>query len=228
MRTAEAAIAVLAARVLLRYSLAERRGCDLGSLTLHRNASGRPVLGPENGPENGISADGFNLSHCPGAAACAVLQTAPGEGGRWQVGIDVEAVNARRPIGAMAERAFHRRECQRLFGQGDGPDLATDFTRIWTLKEAITKAVGLGLDVDFSSFCIDTAPPRLLETLPVLGDAALWRCGGGALPPLANLPAPLWAWAVRSPQPLAPLQLSVRLWPGLDDLLRALAAFLLE
>ena len=86
----------------------------------------------------------YNLSHAEGIAACIVS-------GR-ECGIDCERVRAFRP--RVVKRAFSESEKQLL---EEAPQEETDllFFRLWTLKEAYVKAIGLGLsfplsDVGFS------------------------------------------------------------------------------
>lgn len=86
----------------------------------------------------------YNLSHADGIAACIVS-------GR-ECGIDCERVRAFRP--RVVKRAFSESEKQLL---EEAPQEEKDllFFRLWTLKEAYVKAIGLGLsfplsDVGFS------------------------------------------------------------------------------
>ena len=76
----------------------------------------------------------FNLSHTPGLAM-AVVASSP-------VGCDVESTT--RPIhSALARRAFSPAYCDRLFALPE-PDRPAEFFRLWTLKEASLKALGIG------------------------------------------------------------------------------------
>lgn len=80
----------------------------------------------------------FNLSHTPGLAM-AVVASSP-------VGCDVESTT--RPIHpALARRAFSPTDCDRLSALPE-PDRPAEFFRLWTLKEASLKALGIGFRTD--------------------------------------------------------------------------------
>lgn len=76
----------------------------------------------------------FSFSHSGKLAVCAVSD-AP-------VGVDVQAV--RKISEGIAKKYFTARERDRLSRGG-----APEFTRIWTRKEAVSKAVGLGVQIGF-------------------------------------------------------------------------------
>lgn len=80
----------------------------------------------------------FNLSHSEDAAACAL--------GRAPVGIDVEKLRPFRL--SYSGRMLTAGEQAYLEGCSEsGRD--REFFRIWTLKESLAKAMGLGLGLDF-------------------------------------------------------------------------------
>ena len=77
----------------------------------------------------------FNMSHCREAALC-VLSDRP-------VGVDVESI--RRYSESLARYTMNDREMQ-LILQAPRPEV--EFTRLWTLKEAVVKRSGEGIRND--------------------------------------------------------------------------------
>ena len=102
-----------------------------------------------------------NLSHAGDLVACVL-------GIGVSVGIDVEPIDRVVDAADIARAQFAPEE------QASGRDTLT-FLRMWTLKEAVAKAAGLGLALELSAFACATDPPRLLRTAPALGPAGKWR-----------------------------------------------------
>ncbi len=95
-------------------------------------ANGKPVL--DEGTSSPLA---FNLSHTRGCVAVAVTTGLP-------VGIDVEALDRRPDVDAVAERFFAPDEA-RWLGRASGTERHERFFRLWTLKEAYLKATGEGI-----------------------------------------------------------------------------------
>lgn len=149
-----------AAHVMLRRMLRTHlAGCEP---RIVRDRLGRPELAHSLASPT-VS---FNLTHSRGFAACVISDTPP-------VGIDAEDI--RRPIDTaeMAARWYAAPEQQLLAGLP--ADLCTEmFFRIWTVKEAILKATGLGLRIEPNRFAVD--PQNLSATIPHgLGMPRAWR-----------------------------------------------------
>lgn len=83
------------------------------------NEHGKPFL--SDGPH-------FNISHCKEAIAVAIADRS--------VGIDVEAV--RHAQDELIRRTMNEQELASIHSD-------RDFTRLWTQKEAVVKAVGVGI-----------------------------------------------------------------------------------
>jgi 4'-phosphopantetheinyl transferase len=171
----------IVARGILRAILAGAlgQGDDRGraALRLGRGASGKPFL--VDHPELF-----FNVSHSDDIALYAVTRTG-------EVGIDIER---RRPIAdhaSIARHAFDDAEKAALMGcPSAGRDVV--FHRIWTRKEALLKAMGLGLEAlaDANAMSASHASaPWCLTSLPHIDGfaAALAR-------PRAAHGVRLWSW----------------------------------
>jgi len=78
----------------------------------------------------------FNISHRPGCAAIALA-------GR-DVGIDVEEPRAGLDIEGIAQRFFSPSEREHLCAAGARREIA--FFELWSRKEALVKAAGVGID----------------------------------------------------------------------------------
>ena len=127
-----------AKRALSRYfRQVERRALDLAVIEISSDAQGAPLCSAQGAPS-------FSISHCAAGGLCAV-----GLAGR-RVGADWEMVAPR------------SRDLARLFARpGElppGPDDARRQTRLWAVKEAVLKLLGLGL----------ACPPRDVATVPQL------------------------------------------------------------
>jgi 4'-phosphopantetheinyl transferase len=123
--------------------------------------------GPHGKPElRGRSDLQFNLSHCRGLVACALRRGGP-------IGIDVEWLGRPAPL-EVAERFFSRSETRWLL-KLPKPARHEAFFRIWTLKEAYIKAVGLGLSQKLGDFSVSVQRLDLEFARPDMGDADTWR-----------------------------------------------------
>jgi 4'-phosphopantetheinyl transferase len=130
----------LVAHALLRTTLSRYRDLPPAAWTFRAGAHGRPeIAGPEAGPPLR-----FNLAHAHGLAACAVTLGCA-------VGIDVER---RRPIDELSSLARQTltAEEHRSLQALPAAERATRFLVSWTLKEAYSKARGLGLALPLGSF----------------------------------------------------------------------------
>ncbi|MFC5657818.1 4'-phosphopantetheinyl transferase family protein [Streptomyces nogalater] len=136
---------------------------------------GRPELAGR-GAQTGLR---FNLSHAPGAAVCVVTR-------RTDCGIDVEEAAQQRtprPSGVLAPA-----EAAALAGLPAGRR-ADALLRYWTLKEAYTKALGLGLAHPFHR--CDFGALSDTGTIALAADATgqwqfhQWRPGPGHIAALA-------------------------------------------
>jgi 4'-phosphopantetheinyl transferase len=129
----------LLGRALARTLLAQRTGVAPASLRWVADADGKPALdGP--GPA-------FNLSHSGDWIACALAADVP-------VGVDVQETTP-----AMARpddfgRVLGPRERARIDGMPDEAARIAAFARAWARKEALLKAVGVGLQLELDDIDI--------------------------------------------------------------------------
>ncbi len=150
----------MARRLLTRGSAVDPR-----SVVFEPAPHGKPyVVAP------GEVARPFNVSHTDGLVLFA--------GGRCgEIGVDVERLSRRTDV-MLAERYFATAEVEYVFDHRDPDRQRLAFLRVWTLKEALIKAIGTGLTLplaDFAFYDIDAERPRVRMLKPSLGDGDAWR-----------------------------------------------------
>lgn len=128
----------IAAHALLRTALSAATGCPPASLTLARGPYGKPFL-------PAAPALHFNLTHTAGLVAVA-LHSAP-------VGCDAEPADRHVEEGALSMMAAEERDWLR--GLSPGAVRNRTFIRLWVIKEAFSKALGLGLSLDPAAYAFD-------------------------------------------------------------------------
>jgi 4'-phosphopantetheinyl transferase len=121
------------AHALLRRELSRGAGTAPGAWTFDRGAHGKPYL-----TIDASAAPSFSLTHTRGMVACVL---APPD---TAAGVDVEANQRDLDAGRLAERFFADTEAAALAAL---PERARRdrFYDLWTVKEAVVKAVGLAL-----------------------------------------------------------------------------------
>ena len=109
----------------------------------------------------------FNLTHTDGLTACVV--SLPGD-----CGIDVERHDTVHSFEAVSQRMFADEECRFLADHDFDPAM---FYRLWTLREAYVKALGLGLVGSTKDFYFqfdrDLGSARLVHQA-VAGESERW------------------------------------------------------
>lgn len=135
----------LLAHVLLRRVLARETDLPPEALLFQAGPHGKPELG------NVLPCvPRFSLTHTRGLVACAVSSV--------PVGIDAEPA-ARAVDPKLACRFFAPPEIAWLDHLPD-PDRQRGFLRLWTLKEAYVKGIGLGLHQPLDRFWFDLTCPE--------------------------------------------------------------------
>jgi 4'-phosphopantetheinyl transferase len=149
----------LAARAGMRLLLARHLDLDPRALSFVLNEFGKPRLVCAK-PVH------FNLSHSGGRAVLAVSDAAP-------VGIDLERIRSIDHVD-LAKRYFHPNELAAIVGRHDAADQLRAFFLIWTLKEAVVKALGSGLSIPLGSFDVSIISARPQLALAPEGSPPTW------------------------------------------------------
>ncbi|HEV2558473.1 MAG TPA: 4'-phosphopantetheinyl transferase superfamily protein [Microvirga sp.] len=132
-RSAQGRNRFVAGRGYLRLILGRYTGIEPRSIEFTYGKWGKPALRPASNPGNVT----FNLSHSENVAAVAVAKDAP-------TGIDVErVVPADVDLATPCLSEAERRAWESLTGR----EADVMFFERWTRKEAITKAIGVGLNL---------------------------------------------------------------------------------
>ena len=127
-------------RAALRAILCGELGCENHQLAFEISHHGKPraLVDGANAP---IS---FNLSH---SGEHGLIATAP-EG---RIGVDVQERSPRHDLDGRLQTVFAPKERIEL-ARAQGADKAHLFFSLWTMKEALVKALGRGISWDFSKF----------------------------------------------------------------------------
>jgi 4'-phosphopantetheinyl transferase len=124
-----------------------------------RTAHGRPELDARF-----ASSLRFNLSHCATRVSCVVSTSV-------DCGVDVESVARDVQTALLQEQCLAGAE-QRWVRAGAPAQQTRRFMQLWTLKEAVAKAVGLGLALPFAQLEFEVEPvPRLVGAPDGVGGA---------------------------------------------------------
>lgn len=138
-RFVEDRVRFAATRAALRELLGAALKLPPGSVPLELGQNGKPVLAPALGVH-------FNVSHS-GAEGLIALSRA------GAVGVDVELTRPDVEFRSVAARMFSPSEVAELEGLDEGA-ARERFYRGWTYKEAVLKALGLGIASDTRCFAV--------------------------------------------------------------------------
>ncbi|GGJ51292.1 4'-phosphopantetheinyl transferase family protein [Streptomyces brasiliensis] len=162
----------LIAHTLVRRALALEAGLAEAELVIWRSARGRPFLRPtaDLAARGGRVLD-FNLSHAGGYNLLGIVRQA-------RIGVDVERIGER-DENAIATIVHAISPAERAWVTRAEPGPARDrrALRVWVLKEAYSKARGLGLGIPFDSFVftLDDACGVRAFTPPADDTGRRWR-----------------------------------------------------
>jgi phosphopantetheinyl transferase len=159
-RSREAAERYVVTRSLVRIVLSEHLGISPREIRVNRTDTGKPVIAESASVH-------FNVTHSADLILLALSQERP-------VGVDVERRRDVDRVRALANRwltDLERGEVDRLTAHG--ATMSDAFLRIWSLKEARLKALGVGISGAASAAAhpVDVLPlDELLAKLPSHGD----------------------------------------------------------
>jgi phosphopantetheinyl transferase len=143
----------LAGRVLLRVALSQTTGnrIEPRDWRIYSSPNGKPVVAA------GWPSLHFSIAHTDQIAVVAVSETLP-------IGVDVETIDEGPSRDLIATCCY---PSERLLFDATAPcQLAHEFARLWTLKEAYAKMIGVGHELDFASFGFSLEPVRVLPDAP--------------------------------------------------------------
>ena len=139
-------------RAALRSLLCRELGCSNDDLSFGASKFGKPFA-----RVNGVAAPvAFNVSHSGRHGLIALAS-------KGRVGVDVEERSSNRNLDACIRLLFAPDE-QAEFKDVSEQAKVERFYRIWTLKEALIKAVGAGLSIDTAKFEVPLAMVRGVKT----------------------------------------------------------------
>ena len=127
-------------RAALRVNLCERLGCSNEDLSFGYLEHGKPFAIVDGVP----SEASFNVSHSGGHG---LIGFARQDG----LGVDVEVRAPLRDFDGIGDRVYGPRE-RRALSTVAGGEKAALFYRLWSLKEALIKALGTGFSLNPSGF----------------------------------------------------------------------------
>jgi phosphopantetheinyl transferase len=127
-----------AAHALLRRTLSRYSDRPPADWRFEHSPAGKPLIAEGGHPRFAVS-----LSHAAGMVACAVT-------GAEDVGIDVESMDRDVDASAIASRFFAPVEAAHL-SRLAGDARRERFFDLWTLKEAMVKALGAGMAMALAS-----------------------------------------------------------------------------
>lgn len=148
----------LQTRVFVRYVLSHYVQSPATKISFCRNVHGKPMLSDQSEKIK------FNLSHSKQLLAIAVS--------RDLVGLDVEKKETNRNIEAIALRYFPKQALDDFLLQPSAKQVSC-FFKYWTMLEACTKCLGVGLSYPVSKMTFCQRPPKQLSycvTLPPYED----------------------------------------------------------
>jgi 4'-phosphopantetheinyl transferase len=156
----------LTTRALVRTALSHYHPIAPEAWRFQTNPYGKPTVNPDCGLR-------FNLSSSPGLVVCLIAQGV-------EVGVDAEPIERAEKVAELAPEVLSPLELAQLQGL-PGPEKLDRALSLWTLKEAYTKAGGVGLSLPLNkfSFLFGGVEGIRLELDPCLGTepgSRWWFC----------------------------------------------------
>jgi len=155
----------VAAHALVRVALSKVYPAGIMDWSLDHTFAGKPFVRGPHGAE-GLQ---FSLSHAGNLVGCAIASV--------PVGFDIEPLQQDFVVDELLRGTLAPQELSRWHRE-PREDRVRRYLSYWTLKEALAKGLGVGMNVPFSSLAFnlnDDGQAHVL-TMPVsLGDAAAWK-----------------------------------------------------
>ena len=155
----------IAARACLRKILGTYCNTKPSDIVFEYNEHGKPGI-PEGSNLEEIQ---FNLSHSGDLALCAITK-------ERAVGIDIEFLRQVTRPEKILERFFSDRERAYYYSQPESMKIRA-FLKLWTIKEALSKALGTGFssqlkEIDLSPALESSFPAR--ASISQTNDSGIW------------------------------------------------------
>lgn len=130
---------------LTRIILSGFMNCPPEALAFYHDKNGKPYLVPAD-----LNPVHFNLSHSRNYIYIAVAFDC-------EIGVDVETVRPDCRYSLLESSMFSLTELS-LFRSYSRPGQISSFFKAWVQKEAVSKALGLGISMGFDTFSVDIGP----------------------------------------------------------------------
>ena len=157
-------------RATLRRTLGAVLGVAPPAVVLVRGRRGRPELAD--------AALDFNISHTRGIALIGIGDTLPAG---FRVGVDVEHAERKVNTDGLARKFLSENEQARLVPMPP-EERRRDFLRLWTCKEAMSKATGDALSAPFRQMDVSLAGGPALVAGPAPYTPADWSLHRATVP----------------------------------------------
>ncbi|WP_158077293.1 4'-phosphopantetheinyl transferase family protein [Caenibacillus caldisaponilyticus] len=141
-RTKDKKIEFLTGRILAKNMISKEFNTSNRKISFYKNSFGKLFVERDCIPR-GKPPIYFNLSHSNGIVTCAISSN-------LHIGIDVE--NIKQDYLDIMEQIYLPKEIEFVNNGMNKNDKLRRFYLIWTLKESLTKALGLGLSLSLKSF----------------------------------------------------------------------------
>jgi 4'-phosphopantetheinyl transferase len=170
-------------RAALRNILGRYLNAAPRDLAIATHRSGKPQL---------ASGDlRFNLAHSGSLALIAVTRGC-------EIGVDVEWLRPIEHARQIAARSFHANEQAAIHAAAD-VELPDVFLRCWTRKEAVLKAIGVGLGYPLDAFDTLTRTSPVCLTIPATVSLPAARCWLSDVDPSCDYLAAVATLAAKRP-----------------------------
>lgn len=148
------------------HDLLERAAGPIEDGEILLSEHGKPYFG--EGGRQGLC---FNLSHAKGITACLTAEE--------ECGVDCECVRAMK-MGAL-KKAYSPEERELVLSLPEGQQRDLMFFRLWTLKEAYVKAIGIGVSYPLEKVAFSFQGDRIVTDIEGYGFSQLIINGGRAV-----------------------------------------------